>query len=141
MFAGANYFSAGVACANRDIATAESRWENRETLEAIVTDWTKQRTKHEVMKILGDAGVPCGACQDTGEILADPHLREREMIVDLDYPTRGAFQTVGSPIKLSDSPVTVTRPPLLGEHSADVLSELCGVDADTISRLRKAGVI
>jgi formyl-CoA transferase len=122
-------------------ATAEARWENREALEAIVTDWTKQHSKHEVMKILGDAGVPCGACQDTGEILADPHLRERDMIVDIDYPTRGTFQTVGSPIKLSDSPVTVTRPPLLGEHSAEVLGELCGVDADTISRLRKAGVI
>jgi formyl-CoA transferase len=122
-------------------ATPDARWQNKDVLEAIVTDWTKQRTKHEVMKVLGDAGVPCGACQDTGEILADPHLRERDMIIDIDYPTRGTFQTVGSPIKLSDSPVTVTRPPLLGEHSADVLAELCGVDADTAARLKASGVI
>ena len=53
---------------------------------------------------MGDAGVPCGACQDTGEVLADPHLKAREMIVDVDYPTRGTYQTVGCPIKLSDSP-------------------------------------
>jgi formyl-CoA transferase len=93
------------------------------------------------MKILGDAGVPCGACQDTGEILSDPHLRERDMIVDIDYPTRGTYQTVGSPIKLSDSPVTVTRPPLLGEHSAEVLKELCGIDDDTAQQLKSKGVI
>ena len=42
--------------------------------------------------LLGDAGVPCGACQDTGEVLADPHLKAREMIVDVDYPTRGTYQ-------------------------------------------------
>ncbi len=122
-------------------ATPDARWQNRQALEAIVTDWTKQRGKHQVMQILGDAGVPSGACQDTGEVLADPHLRERAMIVDVDYPMRGTYQTVGCPIKLSDSPVDVTRPPLLGEHSADVLAELCGVDADTVAQLRGRGVI
>ena len=106
-----------------------------------MTDWTKQRTKHEVMRIFGEAGVPSGACQDTGEVLADPHLREREMIVDVDYPTRGTYQTVGCPIKLSDSPVEVTRPPLLGEHSGDVLAELCGLDAESVARLRGSGVV
>src|SRR5919197_658850 len=78
--------------------------------------------KHDVMRLMGDAGVPCGACQDTGEVLADPHLKAREMIVDVDYPTRGTYQTVGCPIKLSDSPVAISRPPLLGEHT-DVLLE------------------
>src|SRR4051794_27891180 len=77
--------------------TADARWENRTVLNAIVEDWTKQRSKHEVMRLLGDAGVPCGACQDTGEVLADPHLKAREMIVDVDYPTRGTYKTVGCP--------------------------------------------
>ncbi len=63
------------------------------------------------------------------------------MIVDVDYPTRGTYQTVGCPVKLSDSPVAVTRPPLLGEHSADVLSALCGLDAAEIGRLRDDGVL
>ena len=54
------------------------------------------------MQILGEAGVPSGACQDTAEVLADPHLRAREMIVDVDFPTRGTYQTVGCPIKLSE---------------------------------------
>jgi formyl-CoA transferase len=121
--------------------TADARWENRDALNAIVEAWTRQRSKHEVMQLLGDAGVPCGACQDTGEVLADPHLKARDMIVDVDYPTRGTYQTVGCPIKLSDSPAAVTRPPLLGEHTAQLLGALCGVDPDEVARLREQGVV
>jgi formyl-CoA transferase len=122
-------------------ATPEARWENREAMDAIVAEWTRQRTKHEVMKLMGDAGVPCGACLDTGEVLTDPHLRAREMIVDVDYPTRGTYQTVGSPIKLSASPVTVQRPPLLGEHTETLLGELCGVTPEEAKKLKAAGVV
>jgi formyl-CoA transferase len=122
-------------------ATPEARWENRTAMAEIITAWTSQRTKHEVMKLMGDAGVPCGATLDTGEVLADPHLRAREMIVDVEYPTRGTYQTVGSPIKLSDSPVQVKRPPLLGEHSGSLLEALCGVDRDELKRLRDGGIV
>jgi formyl-CoA transferase len=121
-------------------ASSESRWENRPALDAIVEAWTRRHSKHEVMKVLGDAGVPCGATLDTGEVLADPHLRERDMIVDIDYPTRGTYQTVGCPVKLSDSLAEVTRPPLLGEHTAELLEALCGVDADGVAKLRAQGV-
>ena len=122
-------------------ATLEARWENRDTLNPIIEGWTRQRTKHEAMRILGDVGVPCGACQDTGEIFDDPHLRARDMIVDLDYPTRGAFKTVGCPVKLSESEPEIVRPPLLGEHTEDLLSELCGVSPEQAARLREQGVI
>jgi formyl-CoA transferase len=121
--------------------TPEGRWENREALNAIVTAWTRHLSKHEVMRLLGDAGVPCGACLDTGEVLADPHLRAREMIVDVDYPTRGTYQTVGCPIKLSDSPAEISRPPLLGEHTAELLGALCGVGPEEAQRLRDSGVV
>jgi formyl-CoA transferase len=121
--------------------TPDARWQNRETLNAIVEEWTRQRSKHEVMRLLGDAGVPCGACQDTGEVLADPHLKARDMIVDIDYPTRGTYQTVGCPIKLSDSPADITRPPMLGEHSAELLRELCGIDPDEVKALKEKGVV
>jgi formyl-CoA transferase len=93
------------------------------------------------MRLLGEAGVPCGAVQDTGEVLADPHLKARDMIVDVEYPTRGTYKTVGCPIKLSDSPAEITRPPMLGEHNAEVLRDLCGVDPDEVKRLRDAGII
>src|SRR5690349_15086323 len=121
--------------------TVEARWDNRAELNAIVEAWTRQRSKHEVMRLMGDAGVPCGACQDTGEVLGDPHLKAREMIVDVDYPTRGTYQTVGCPIKLSDSPVAVSRPPLLGEHTDELLESLCGVEPDEAKRLRQEGVV
>ena len=122
-------------------ATADGRWENREALNGIVEAWTRQRSKHEVMRLMGDAGVPCGATLDTGEVLADPHLHARDMIVDVDYPTRGTYQTVGCPVKLSDSPAEVTRPPLLGEHTAELLGALCGTTADEVQKLRSQGVV
>ena len=118
-----------------------NRWENRETLNAIIEGWTRQKTKYEAMRILGDAGVPSGACQDTGEILEDPHLKEREMILDIDYPPRGNFKTVGCPIKLSDSPAEVKRPPTLGEHTESLLMELCDVKREDLEALRDKGAI
>lgn len=75
-------------------------------------------------------GVPCGACLDTGEVLDDPHLRAREMIVELDHPVRGRHVTVGNPIKPSASPTRITPAPLLGQHRAEVLRELGYTDAD-----------
>jgi formyl-CoA transferase len=122
-------------------AGEDGRWENRSALNAIIEEWTRGRSKHEAMRVLGAAGVPCGACQDTGEVLADPHLEAREMILDIDYPTRGTYRTVGCPVKLSASPATVTRPPMLGEHTAALLAELCGVGAEEVQRLRDDGVI
>ena len=122
-------------------ATPESRWDNRETLNAIIEGWTRQKTKYEAMRILGDAGVPSGACQDTGEILKDPHLKDREMIIDIDYPPRGKYKTVGCPIKLSDSPADIKRPPTLGEHTEDLLGKLCGVTPEDFTKLREKGAI
>ena len=120
--------------------TEPLRWAARETLDAIIAGWTRLHTKHEVMRILGAAGIPCGACQDTGDLLNDPHLREREMIVDIDYPGRGKYSTIGCPVKLTDSPARIERPPLLGEHTDTLLRELCDLAPDELSRLRREGV-
>jgi formyl-CoA transferase len=120
--------------------TLEARWENRTALDAIIETWTRQHSKHEVMRLLGEAGVPCGACQDTGEVLADPHLKAREMILDVDYPRRGTYQTVGCPVKLSASPVSLRRPPLLGEHTDDLLAKLCSLGPADLQRLHEDGI-
>ena len=122
--------------------TLAARWENRLALDAIIGDWTRRRGKHEVMRLMGDAGVPCGACQDTSEVLDDPHLKARDMIVDVVEPASGqTYRTVGCPIKLSDSPATVKNPPKLGQHTDSLLAELCGVSPEDLRRLKESGVV
>jgi formyl-CoA transferase len=120
--------------------TAEARWQRRDEVNALMEGWTSTRDKHEVMKILAGAGVPCGACLDTGEVLNDPHLHARDMIVEVQHPVRGGYVTVGNPIKLSDSPTTITPSPLLGQHRQEILRELGYGDAD-IAAMGKDGAI
>ena len=118
----------------------QARVERMDEVNAIIEDWTSQRSKHEVMRILADAGVPCGACQDTGEVLSDPHLKARDMIVEVEHPVRGKYLTAGNPIKLSASSVPITTSPLLGEHTAELLAELGYTEAD-ITSLKDEGAI
>ena len=118
----------------------EARGRNREEVNALVEAWTAARAKHDVMRILAGAGVPCGACLDTGEVLTDPHLLARDMIVEVEHPVRGRYLTVGNPVKLSASPTTITPPPLLGEHREKILAELGYTDAQ-IRAFAASGVI
>jgi formyl-CoA transferase len=120
--------------------TAQARWQWRDEVNALLEAWTATRDKHEVMKILGGAGVPCGACLDTGEVLTDPHLLARDMIVEVEHPRRGRYLTVGNPIKLSASPTTIGPSPLLGQHRREVLTEL-GYGEAEISALAADGAI
>ncbi|HYB92218.1 MAG TPA: CoA transferase [Candidatus Binataceae bacterium] len=118
-----------------------SRIKNIDTLTGIITEWTSQRTKHEVMRILGEAGVPCGAVLDSVELLNDPHLKERGMIVTVNHPQRGEFTMPGCPVRLDDSPVEVKSAPLLGQHNAEVYGEYLGLGASELSDLKRDGII
>jgi len=120
--------------------TADARVQNREEVNAFIEAWTSQKTKYEVMKILAGAGVPCGACQDTGELLNDPHLRARDMIVEVEHPVRGSYLSAGNPIKLSASPTQIATAPLLGQHNEEILQELGYREAD-IAALQEEGAI
>jgi formyl-CoA transferase len=119
----------------------KARWENRDWLNEIVREWTRARTKHEVMAILGKAGVPCGATLDTGEILEDPHLNERGQIHTIDHATRGRFRLPGCPVHLSDSPAPTSAPPLAGEHTDELLGEVLGLSKDDVAALRERNVV
>ena len=103
--------------------------------------WTKTKDKFAVMKVVGEAGVPCGAVLDTGDLLANEHLKQREMIVTIDHPQRSAFTMPGCPVKLADSPVRVQPAPLLGQHNAEVYGALLGLSAADLAGLKEKGVV
>jgi len=115
--------------------------EHAEAYDAIVEGWTIQRTKREAMRVLGEAGVPCGATMNPDDLYHDPHLIEREMVVEVTHAKRGRVKLLGCPVKLSASPVAVSPAPLLGQHTAEVYRELLGhTDAD-VARLRGQGLV
>lgn len=118
-----------------------SRGHHVEEVGEAITAWTSQHTKHEVMRMLGEAGVPCGKVLDSVELLNDPHLRERGMVVTIQHPVRGEFTMPGCPVKLEDSPAEVRSAPLLGQHNAEVFAEYLGFDGAELERLKQEGVI
>lgn len=105
-----------------------------------IEQWTMTKTKYEATDILNQYDIPCGPILSMKEIAEDESLRANGTIVEVDHPTRGKHLTVGNPIKMSDSPTEVTRAPLLGEHTDDVLKELGYTDAD-VAALRAERVI
>ncbi|EMD25970.1 formyl-CoA transferase [Amycolatopsis azurea] len=123
-----------------DWATPEARLSKLDKAFGMIEEWTEQHTKWEVMEALNAHNIPCGPILSTRELAEDATLAELGSVVEVEHPERGAFKTVGCPLKLSDSPVDVERSPLLGEHNAEVFGEL-GYGADDLDRLRAAGVI
>jgi formyl-CoA transferase len=107
---------------------------------ATVEAWTKTKTKFEAMAEFNKHDIPCGPILSMQELAAEPSLRATGTIVEVDHPRRGKYLTVGNPIKLSDSVTTVTRSPLLGEHTHEVLTEL-GLSAAEIKSLQADKVI
>lgn len=115
--------------------------ERQDEINDMISAWTIHYTKADVMRILGELGVPCSATFNAVDIYADEHLRQREMIVEVDHPQYGRFKMPGCPIKLSDSPVKVTTAPLLGQHNAEVYGEYLGYDDEKLKALKEQKVI
>jgi formyl-CoA transferase len=123
-----------------DFSTAAARLPHLKGIFAEIEQWTMTKTKFEAMEILNQHDIPCGPILSMKEIAEDTALRKTGTIVEVDHPVRGKYLTVGNPIKLSDSPTEVTRSPLLGEHTDEVMAEL-GYTADQIATLRSLGAI
>src|SRR5450631_438320 len=125
---------------NPDFATPDARLPRLEEVFAAVEEWTVTKNKFEAMALLNEHDIPCGPILSMEELMNEPSLRSTGTIVEVDHPTRGKYLTVGNPIKLSDSPTDVTRSPLLGEHTDEVLAEL-GYAAAELAALRSKKVI
>ena len=121
-------------------ATPAARLLHLKQIFARIEEWTKTKTKFQAMNIMNQYDIPCGPILSMKEIAEDPSLRASGTIVEVDHPKRGKYLTVGNPIKLSDSPTEVTRSPLLGEHTEEVLTQL-GYSTEQIAALREERVI
>ena len=122
-------------------ATAPERVRHRAELIPIIEALTEERTVAEWMELLGAAGVPCGRIRNVAEVCTNPQLTERGKVVERPHPTAGAVKTIGQPIELDDTPAQIrTAPPLLGEHTNEVLREAGYADREILA-LRNRGVV
>ena len=121
-------------------ATPQTRLLHLRPIFRRIEQWTMTKTKFEAMDILNKYDIPCGPILSMKEIAADKSLYETGTLVEVDHPTRGKYLTVGNPIKMSDSPTEVTRSPLLGEHTEEVLAQL-GFGPEEVAALRAEGAI
>ena len=122
-------------------ATHEARAERPSEVDEIISAWTRTITKRQAMQTLAELGIAAGAVQDSCEVLQDPHLKAREMVIDMRDPARGDYQIIGCPIKVEGNNVPVTPPPLLGEHSEEVLTTVLGMSPVDVNLLREEGVV
>jgi len=118
-----------------------TRGEHRELVDAAITEWTSKRSKHEVMKIVAGAGVPCGPVLNTLELLHDPDLHARGMMQTIDHPVRGPVIVPGWPLRLSDSQVPITCAPIHGADSEEIYASWLGCSADDVKDMRERKVI
>ncbi len=123
-------------------ATNADRVRHRATLVPMVAAVIATRRQRDWLAALEDAGVPCGPINKLDAVFADPQVVARGMRLDLPHALAGRVPLVGPPLKMSATPPTADLPPpLLGEHTADVLRERLDLDAATIARLAAAGVV
>ena len=115
------------------------RRQNQAEMWQILESYACNYTKHELMQMLNEIDVPCGPIMSTDDLANDEHVKLREMYQELDHPERGNWFNLGCPIKLSDSPVEMTRSPLLGEHTDDILSQVLDYQESEIDQFKQAG--
>ena len=122
-------------------STNASRVEHREEIQSILNELFPTLTTDEWLKMLGEAGIPAGRINAVSDVLESDLAKARDMVPETQHPKVGRMRMVGIPIKLSDSPGEVRLPPpLLGEHTDEVLTEL-GYSREETQKMRDDGVI
>jgi len=124
-----------------DYATPPARLPRLRHIFDTIEQWTMTKTKFEVMEICNKQDIPVGPILSMKEIADEPSLRATGTVVEVDHPKRGAYLTVGNPIKLSDSIADVRRSPLLGEHTDEILRKVLGYSDKDVAEIRTSGAI
>jgi crotonobetainyl-CoA:carnitine CoA-transferase CaiB-like acyl-CoA transferase len=123
-------------------ATNPLRVQNRDLLVPLLAGMVAMRSRDEWIALLEAVGVPCGPINDVGEVFANEQVKARAMAVELPHPAAGKVTLVRSPMKMSATPATSTMaPPLLGQHTEEVLREVLGKSGDEVAALRERGVV
>ncbi|MBF6560455.1 MAG: CoA transferase [Candidatus Binataceae bacterium] len=120
-----------------------SRYAIADEVDEIVSAWTRPIRRDDIVELLIEQGIPCAPVRSVGEVTADPELVRRRMLIDSEFSTRGKIKVMGTPLKLSaaDDPARpVAPPPMLGEHTAQVLAAI-GIDAAELDSLHNEGVV
>jgi crotonobetainyl-CoA:carnitine CoA-transferase CaiB-like acyl-CoA transferase len=123
-------------------ATNPLRVKNRDVLVPLLDQMVAQGTRDEWIALLESVGVPCGPINDIGEVFENPQVKARGVAMDMPHPTAGKVTLVRSPMKLSATPANSSKPPpLLGQHTDEVLREVLGRSDEEIADLRAKGVL
>jgi formyl-CoA transferase len=128
--------------ADERFATNPMRVRHRDILVPLLAEMVRTRTKQQWIDLLEAAGVPCGPINNLDEVFVNPQVAARKLRIDLPHPTGGTVKLVGSPMKLSATPPRYDMPPpLLGQHTEEVLRDVLGHNAAQIAALREKGII
>ena len=131
----------GLAADSRFVRN-QDRVRHRAVLVPLLEQLMIQRTKADWLAALEAAKVPCGAINHLGEVFSDPQVLERGMTTHWQHPLQASLPLVSSPMKLSATPVrTDLAPPLLGQHTQEVLTSVLGYKPDQVTALRDSGVV
>jgi len=122
-------------------ATPEDRVAREPEVDEIIAAWTRQHSKHEAMRAIGDAGIPAGAVLDTMELHNDKTFEDRGIMQVMRHPVHQPFKMPGWPVRIDGKPPAVTASPVLGEHTDTVLGEWLGLNAQAIAALRADGAV
>jgi formyl-CoA transferase len=115
---------------------------NADFIRSIIEDWLADKTRAQVVELLGKQGVPCGPVYTAEDIFDDPHVAARNMLVTVDDPIAGPRKYARSPLHLSATPEISTEPaPRLGEHTRPILRDLLGYGEERIDQLQEKGVV
>lgn len=118
------------------------RYENRQVIQTVLDEWLKDKTVGEVIRIMEEARVPCSPVNNIVEMVNDPQVAAREMLIDVEYPGIGKIPLPGPAIKMSETPGAIEMPaPKAGEHNQEVYSSLLGFDSEKLGQLKAEGVI